>query len=215
MKIKSLGYISTRLSYKGISIVTDPIVTKEATGSFTKVQGDVVLHTNNEYLGKENILADAGLDDKFEVTEGRTLIELNNPGDYEVGEVLIRRPLKHNMYILDKGDIRVVYVGEGSKEISIDAFKDLGDVDVLIIPGGDGEMFMGWEKLGKVIAATDPTTLVPVGFAEKGLKVDGLKTSEEFIKNFGYTNVVEEKTLRIKKGKDSDNKIMNVVLLNS
>lgn len=213
MKIKTLGYISTRLVYKNITFITDPVSTKEATGSFNKVKGDVILHTDKAYLAKEDIVKDAGFDDKLDVRDGRELLEINNPGEYETGEVFIRRPLGSSMYILDEGDLRVVYVGEGSKDVSPDAFKNLGDVDVLIVPGGDGEKFMGWEKLGKVIAAADPTFLVPTGFAQEGVNVDGLKTSEEFIKHFGYTNVVEEKMLRVKKGKEADNKIMNVVLL--
>lgn len=213
MKIKSLGYISTRLIYKNVTFITDPISAKEVTGSFTKVKGDVILHTDKAHLAKEGIVRKAGIDSKFDVNDERELLEINNPGEYEIGEVFIRRPLGSNMYILDEGDVRVIYVGEGSKDVSPDAFKNLGDVDVLIIPGGDGEKFMGWEKLGKVIATADPTFLVPTGFAHDSVNVDGLKTSEEFIKHFGYTNVVEEKILRIKKGKETDNKIMNVVLL--
>jgi len=213
MKIKTNGFASVRMAFKRIAIVTDPICTKEITGSFSKVQADVVLYTNEDFVGKEGLLESSGLTNKVEVSEGRTLIEIVNPGEYEVGEVFIRRAVNENIYILDEEDIRIVYISEGSKNIPIDAFKDFGDVDILILPGGEGEKYMGFEKLEKVIKAVDPTVLIPTGFANEGINIEGLKTSEEFIKHFGYTNVSEEKTFKMSKGKETDNKIMQVVLL--
>jgi L-ascorbate metabolism protein UlaG (beta-lactamase superfamily) len=213
MKLKTNGFTSVKMAFNKISIITDPSATKDATGSFSKVQADVVLYTTKSLIGTENTLEAEGLTNKVEAAEDRKVIEIVNPGEYEAGEVFIRRFNGENIYVLDEDDIRVVYVGEDSKATSLDIFKDLGDVDILIIPGGDSERYMGYEKLEKVIKAVDPTVLVPTGFAGDGVKLEGLKTSEEFIKHFGYTNVTEEKTFKMSKGKETDNKIMQVVLL--
>jgi len=216
MKIKTNGFTSVRMAFKKITVVTDPTCAKEITGGFSKTQADVILYSKKDLVGKEEILEKAGLTSKIEVSEGRSLIEISNPGEYEAGGVFIRRAVNQNVFILDESDIRIVYIGEDSKSIPMDALKNLGDVDILIVPAGGSDVsdrYMGDEKLEKVIKAVDPTVLVPTGFAAEGVKMEGLKTAEEFIKHFGYTNVSEEKTFKMVKGKETDNKIMRVILL--
>lgn len=213
MKIKSLGYTSVKLQFNNVEIIVDPVSAKKIGGSFPKTSGDVVLFTSADLINRENILEEEGLSDKVESEKRESVLEISNPGEYEVGEVFIRRPLLSNYYILDENDIRTVVIGLDSKDIKPEELKDLGDVDVLVIPGGDGDQFISYDKLEKIIAAIDPTTLVPVGFANDKVKVDNLKTSEEFIKHFGYQNVSEESLLKVTKGKEEDSKIMNVTLL--
>lgn len=210
MKIKSLGYTSVKLSFPQVDVLVDPVAAKAFTKSFPKTSGDVVLFTENKYVEKDNVLETEGLSAKVEPSNREGVLEIVNPGEYEIGEVFIRRDMGTNFYVLDQGDIRVVVVGLESKEIPLEKFKNLGDVDLLVIPAGNGEDFMSYEKLGKLIPMADPTYLIPVGFG--GGKGE-LKGSEEFIKHFGYTHVSEESTLRVKKGKEVDSKIMQVVIL--
>lgn len=210
MKIKSLGYTSVKLSFANVDVVTDPVEAKSFTKSFPKTSGDVVLFTKEKYVRDVNILEKEGFEGKIEPSNRESVLEIVNPGEYEVGEVFIRRDMGTNFYVLDEGDVRVAVIGLDSKEIPLEKFKDLGDVDVLVVPAGNGEDFMSYEKLEKMIPMVDPTYLVPTGFGDGK---NGLKTSEEFIKHFGYTHVTEDSKLKVSKGKEVDSKIMQVVIL--
>lgn len=213
MKIRALGYTSVRLTFKNIDMITDPVEAKEATGTFNKTEGDVVIHTSNRFVGKQDILKSQSLESKVEARDGRDVIEISSPGEYEIGEVFIRRNILQNFYILDEAEVRVVVLGEDCKNTPTESFKSLGDVDVLVVPVGDGDKYMSYEKLEKVISTIDPTYLIPVGGQESASKAEGLKSTEDFIKHFGYANAVTEKILTIAKFKDEEDKRMQVVLL--
>ncbi len=45
--------------------------------------------------------------------------------------------------------------------------KNLGDVDVLIVPVGDGVNFMDFDKIERVISNTDPSILIPCAYKER------------------------------------------------
>lgn len=213
MKIKSLGFTSLKLSFKNIDVITDPVEAKEYTNSFEKNSADAVVFSAAKYSRKENILKSEGFESKVEAKERGNVFEISNPGEMELGEVFIRRPLNGNFYIFDEGDVRVVFIGFDSKDLDSAAFKNLGDVDVLIVPAGNSGMFMDYEKLEKVIEMIDPTVLIPIAFKTETTKVEGLSSFDDFIKYFGYTHVSEESTYTVTKGKEEEDKIMTVVKL--
>lgn len=212
MKIKKIGYSSFRIYSKRYEIVTDPLLSLDHGDNIGSNDADVVLMTEEKYLGEEDVLGAAGFDKLTPVNQDK-VFEIVNPGDYEIGGVIIRRPMGTDFYVIDDKDIRVVYVGANSASIADQQLKDLGDVDILILPIGGVEGMVQYEKMQKLISTVDPSVLIPSQYDTERVEVEGVKTVDEFIKHFGYTNVDNETMLRVTKVKDIDSKMLKIVCL--
>lgn len=215
MEIKKVGFASFKLAFNDLSIISDPILSEKSAGKFSAQEGDLVLFTEKEMLGKHNILSDLKFD-KITPVKKSEPVEISGPGDYEMGGVIIRRKLGTDFYILDEGEVRIVYFGSVTGPVNQDKLKDLGDVDVLIMPIPGIDPFPTYEQTVKIISIIDPTKFIP-SFYNDGYKLGGeyseAKSVQDFIKNAGYTHVVEEKKLKVVKGSEEDTKVMEVVIL--
>lgn len=214
MKIKHLGFTTFSISFPNLTIITDPTALLDTGLKLPKTPADVVLFSKEEYVGNGGVLKKAKVD-KVVVDNREEIMEIVNSGEYEISEVLIQRPMDHSYYIIDHGFIRIVYLGLDSSDIDPVNYKDFGDVDVLMLPVGDRDMFPGYDKLQKVISQIDPTYLIPSGFKQEGMtgKYAEMKSREEFIKHFGFTKLREEKTLNVKNIPESDQRSMEVIIL--
>ncbi len=209
MKIKSLGHLSFLLSFDNVDVVTDPFSLDDVGLKFPKTKADVVLYTDD--ANQEDIKM---LDSKLSASKKEDLIHIHTPGEYELGGLMVRRDLHTNFYILDEDYLRVLYIGCLSKDAKVDDFKNLGDVEVLIIPVGDGENFPEFSVIEKIINVVEPLLLIPSGFKTPAMKKgDGLKSIDDFVKQAGYTNVEYEKTKSIKGAPEKEVRNMDVVVL--
>jgi hypothetical protein len=215
MKIKKHNWTSFLITGDNISLITDPQELKKSGLSFPKVKSDIVLFSNPQFNLKENILESEGLESKVVVDNRDKIIEICSPGEYEIGGLLIRRDMGTNFYIIDEQNLRVVYLGIADNDFDVDSTKDLGDVDVLIAPIGNGDQFIDYDKLEKIFSNIDPQILVPCAYAEDGLKLGNeIKSKEDFIKHFGFPNVSTETSLTVKSRKsESDETPMEVIFL--
>ena len=214
MKIKNLGWSSFYLSTKDISVLTDPLSLKKSGLSFTKSKADVVLFTESSLKREEEILEKNKLTTKIVPDHRDTTIEISSPGEYEVGGVLIRRGVDSPFYTIDETILRVVYMGLVDNSLDVSLTKDLDGVDVLILPIGNGDLFLDYDKIEKILNYIDPTILLPCSFKQPGLKVGkDLKTKEEFIKHFGFTNVREESYINVSPTPEQENKNIEVIFL--
>jgi L-ascorbate metabolism protein UlaG (beta-lactamase superfamily) len=210
MKIKSINQISFEISTDTVTLVTDPLAYEYFGIKFPKNEADVIAVTQKKYSNKQNILKGF---DKLVGKNRDVIYEVNGAGEYEISQMLIQRPMNSQLYMFDSGYSRIVYLGLDSKDVDIEVFKDLGDVEVLIIPIGAGDDFPSYEKLQDIITEVEPGTIVPYGYKNGDLSKENLKTKEEFIHYFGYTNISEEKTLKVAQ-RESDQEIpMNIVFL--
>jgi len=216
MKIKQVGFTSFLLTSgtTNTSIVTDPLYSIDSKGGFSKTKADICIFTDSKLIGKEDIIKSKKLDKKVVVDNRKKVMEICSPGEFEVGGLMIRRGLKEPFYLIDEKELRVVYLGLVDKDFDVDLTKDLGDVEVLIAPVGDGERFPAYEKLEKIISNIDPNVLLPYGYSSKENGVEGLKTKDEFIKHFGFTNVSDENYLNIKGRTETEQKFIKVIFLN-
>lgn len=215
MKIKSLGWSSFLLSTGDITILTDPLSLKMSGLSFSKSKADVVLFSGKELRGKENILVDNDILKKVEPDHRESVIEISSPGEYEIGGMMIRRDVDSPFYTIDEAVLRVVYMGLVDNSLDVSMTKDLGDVDVLILPIGNGNLFIDYEKIEKILNYVDPTILLPCAYQKEGLKVGkDLKSKEDFIKYFGFTNVKEDTYLNVNPTPEQENKNIEVIFLN-
>ena len=214
MKIKSLGWSSFQLSTGDTTVLTDPLALKQSGLSLSKSSADVVLFTDKGLEGKENILAENDLLKKVEPEHRDKIIEISSPGEFEIGGLMIRRDVDSTFFTIDETVLRVVYMGLLKNDVDISLAKDLGDVYVLIIPIGNGDLFVEYEKLEKIINYIDPTILIPCAYKQDGLKIGkDLKSREDFIKYFGFTNVREETYVNVTPTVEQENKNMEVIFL--
>ncbi len=205
MKIKSIGYLSFLLSFDNVDVVTDPLSMADVGLKFPKTKADVVLYTDDRGTIDE---------DKIELSKKEELLNIQNPGEFELGGLMVRRGLHSSYYILDEELLRVVYVGNISKDTKVDEFKNLGDVEVLIMPVGDGENFPEFGVIQKIVTTVEPLFLIPSGFKTEGMsKKNGLATVDEFVKQAGYTNVRREKSVSISGSVEKEVRNMDVIIL--
>lgn len=215
MKIKSLGWSSFCLSNDNISILTDPVALKESGIGLPKCKADVVLFSQRNLYGKEDILREYELEKKIEPDHRDNIFEISSPGEYEIGGMMIRRGIDLPFYTIDEGNLRVVYMGVIDNSLDVSKTKDLGDVDVLILPIGNGDLFIDYEKIEKILNYIDPTVLLPCAYKTDGLKVGkDIKSRDDFIKYFGFTNVKEQSSLNVTSTVEQESKIMEVIFLN-
>ena len=215
MKIKSLGWSSFCLSNDNMSILTDPVALKESGIGLPKCKADVVLFSQRDLYGKEDILREYELEKKIEPDHRDNIFEISSPGEYEIGGMMIRRGIDLPFYTIDEGNLRVVYMGVIDNSLDVSKTKDLGDVDVLILPIGNGDLFIDYEKIEKILNYIDPTVLLPCAYKMDGLKVGkDIKSRDDFIKYFGFTNVKEQSSLNVTSTVEQESKIMEVIFLN-
>ena len=215
MKIKSLGWSSFSLSNDNISILTDPVALKESGIGLPKCKADVVLFSQRDLYGKEDILREYELEKKIEPDHRDNIFEISSPGEYEIGGMMIRRGIDLPFYTIDEGNLRIVYMGVIDNSLDVSKTKDLGDVDVLILPIGNGDLFIDYEKIEKILNYIDPTVLLPCAYKMDGLKVGkDIKSRDDFIKYFGFTNVKEQSSLNVTSTVEQESKIMEVIFLN-
>lgn len=205
MKIKKIGWTTFLISTDEISALTDPLKLKEEGLNIPKTQTDICIFTecpDERYEGK--IIPD----------RRQKVMEICTPGEYEVGGLMIRRGLNDDFYIIDEKNLRIVYMGGTKKDFDPEKAKSLGDVDALILPVGNGDNFMDYEKLEKVISNIDPAILVPCAYKEEGKKSSGLKTKDEFVKYFGYASAIEEGYVNLsKKRVEEEQRSVQVIFL--
>src|SRR5690606_2374426 len=142
------------------TVLTDPLALKDSGLGLPKSSADVVLFTGSEFKEKENIIEEYDLIKKIVPDHRETVFEISSPGEFEIGRVMIRRDLDAPFYIIDETKLRVVYMGLLGNNFDVNSTKDLGDVDVLILPIGNGSLFVDYEKIEKILTNLDPSILL-------------------------------------------------------
>jgi L-ascorbate metabolism protein UlaG (beta-lactamase superfamily) len=215
MKIKNIGWSCFQLSTENLTFLTDPLALKESGLRFPKSKADVILFSQKKLRGEEEIINREKVLNKIIPDKRESIIEISSPGEYEIGGVMIRRDIESSFYIIDEAKLRVVYMGLIDNTLDVSLTKDLDDVDILILPIGNGNLFLDYDKIERILNYIDPTILLPCSYKTAGLKIGkGLKTKEEFIKNFGFTNVREETYLNVNPSPEQENKNLEVIFLN-
>lgn len=213
MKIKKVAWTSFLISSPSISVLTDPLITSTSNGAFPKTSTDIIAVTNYEKEIKENIIKDNGLDTKIVPEHRDKVMEIAMPGEFEVGGLMIRRGINSDFYIIDENTLRVVYMGGTGKNFDLATVKGIGDVDVLILPVGDGQNFMDFDTMEKVISEIDPAVLLPCAYKEDGKKENDCKSKDDFIKHFGFANVRNENFLNVTKKKVDEEEQQSVEVI--
>lgn len=173
---------------------------------------------NRELVGLKNgKLADVvqlATEDRFLVTDADTTLQLEGPGEYEVGDVSIQgfSMQRHidtpddvkrtTMYRLSIHDMHVAVLGNIAPELTESHLESIGIVDVLVIPVGGGGYTLDATSATAMVRKIEPKIIIPIHYAESGVSYEVPQdTVDTFIKELGLP-VEQKPKLKIKSASD-------------
>lgn len=184
MTINWYGEGCFKIVENGVTITTDPV--ESYTGlSAPRFKTDVVLRTMMSPLSPE--------DDKpiAKASEGEVVIA--GPGEYEVKGIHISgwpltkssgKDTLRSVFRIKTDDLTVGLLGHLAEFNEPEILEELGDIDILIIPGG-GQPFIGQEAAAKLVRQIEPRMVIPSFFKVPGLKRKSDDVAE-FLKELGH-----------------------------
>ncbi|MEK7070154.1 MAG: MBL fold metallo-hydrolase [Patescibacteria group bacterium] len=175
---------------------------KESEYKSPRFASDMVLVSVNDkdYNGWENLPAKI---------EGEKPFVADSSGEYEVSGIYIKGIESNNhsntVYGLSLEEISICHLGALGKEVNPKIKESLGDIDILFIPIGGGNLLEP-QKAASVATHLGAKIVIPMNYNEIQLK--------QFIKEFGAEEVMPADKLTIKK-KDLADKKGEIVVLKS
>lgn len=125
-------------------------------------------------------------------------LAIEGPGDYELGPFSVKGvpAIRHldtsadekiaTVYRIEVGDTRIALVGNISPKLDEDQLEALGLIDILIVPVGGGGYTLDATSAASVVRQIDPKVVIPVHYADDGLKYEVPQdTLETFVKELG------------------------------
>ena len=175
---------------------------KESEFKSPRFASDIVLVSSNhkDYNGWESLPGKA---------EGQKPFVADGKGEYEISDIHIKgigsNGYNNVVYTLTLEDISICHLGALSKEIDPSLKEAVGEVDILFIPIGGGELLEPQKAAGAAIHL-GAKVVIPMNYNESQLK--------QFIKEFGADKTESLEKLTVKK-KDLAEKKGEVVVLKS
>lgn len=175
---------------------------KESEYKSPRFASDIVLVSanNKDYNGWENIPGKA---------DGEKPFVADGCGEYEVSGIYIKgvesNSHSNTVYSLALEEISICHLGALSKEMEPKLKEDLGEIDVLFIPIGGGDLLEP-QKAAGIAIHLGAKIVIPMNYNESQLK--------QFIKEFGANGVTPADKFTVKK-KDLTDKKGEVVVLKS
>lgn len=180
-----------------VKIVIDPF--DESLGlEVPKLEGDILLISHDHY----------DHNNKKAISGNYFLIE--GPGEYEVKGIFIQGISSfhdqsqgkerggNTIYTMEAEDLKICHLGDfGQKELIDEQLKEIGEIDILMIPVGGTYTISAKEAL-KIMTQIEPKITIPMHYALPKLKVK-LDPIDKFLKVFGIKSLEPVKKLSIKK----------------
>ena len=196
MDITWYGHSCFRITERGRpSIVTDPYADSIGLPPL-KLKADIV-SISHEEPGHNNV--EAVRNDPFVIA---------GPGEYEVGGVFVSGIEMHYVddqhsrwnvgYLFQYDELNVLHLGDLAHVPDQSTVEALGEVNVLLIPVGDGNSLRA-SQAADVIALIEPHYIVPMHYDLPGLSLR-LDPVDRFLKAMGVSKPQEEDVLRVSTG---------------
>ena len=187
MDILWLGHSCFSIKDKGKIIVTDPYG-PELGYSPLKLSADIVtvshFHPGHSFV--------EGVDNNPR--------QITTPGEYEIGGLFITGIAtfhdnekgevrgKNTVYLLELGNMMLCHLGDLGHRLTPQLLEEIGSVDVLFLPVGEGSTF-SVNLAVETIRALEPRIVIPMHYKTKALNRE-LETVDTFLKKIG-TKVTE------------------------
>ena len=200
MVISWFGLSSFKISSGPLTIVTDPF-SKNVGLIPPRVQTDIAvisniqnpLYNNTESLG------------------GNEIFVIDSSGEYDIKGLFVRGiaatvELKNKsngfdyttIYTVRMEDINLGLLGSlKQKELTDSQLESMNEIDILFVPVG-GQSVCDAEEAVTIVNQIEPKYVIPMHFAQKGLKVP-LDKVDQFLKEIGSTHHAAQEKLTLKK----------------
>ncbi len=186
MEIKWLGHSCFSIKEKGKTIITDPYG-PELGYSPLKQSADIVtvshFHPGHSFV--------AGVDN-----DPRQII---TPGEYEMGGFFITGVStfhdnengeirgKNTVFLLELGNVMVCHLGDLGHRLTPQLLEEIGSVDVLFLPVGEGSTF-SVNLAVETVRAMEPRIVIPMHYKTEALNRE-LETVDAFLKKMGTKEI--------------------------
>jgi L-ascorbate metabolism protein UlaG (beta-lactamase superfamily) len=195
MEITWFGQTCFRFSERGLAtVVTDPHP-PDVGLTFPRPRADVVTVSRDDPSCRHT----SGVRGPFRL--------LDSPGEYEIGGVFItgiatfadgkRGTMRglNTVFTYDFDGMTVCHLGRLGHVPSQSQVENLGAVNVLLVPVGDGGS-LSPAQASEVISLFEPNLVVPMYFKIAGLEAK-LGTLNRFLKEMGLEKVDSQDTLKV------------------
>lgn len=179
--IEYLGGNSVVFSTKKSKLITDP---KLSVVGLKDVQPKNMISVATEL--------------RFVVHSDDSVLEIEGPGEYEVGDFSVRGiPAQRHLdsdghgstiYRIDVGEVRTVLLGNIDPKLSDEQLEEIGVVDMVILPIGGGGYTLDATSAAQIMRKIDAKVAVAIHYADNGLTYE--VPQDEFAvfeKEFGGT----------------------------
>lgn len=130
---------------------------------------------------------------------------LTGPGEYEVGNVFVNAVAlrsaesKRNIfYLFDFKGLTVAHPGNLSKLPSQSQVEALGEVNILLLPVGNGNS-LGAVEAAELVSLIEPNIVIPMHFKTEGLQLE-LDGVERFLQEIGVSDLEPLTSLKVTSG---------------
>ena len=199
------GQALFRIKGKNASVIIDPYDPNFTGLKLPKdLTADVVLSSHSH---EDHNFAEA-----VKTLSGEKPMEFKQPGEYEVGGVVItgvnsfhddtqgsqrgRNIIFHLMF----DSLNIVHLGDlGQSKLSEEQLTQIGEVDILLVPVGS-VYTIDAKTAASIVSQLEPKIIIPMHYKIEGLKFE-LEGVEGFLKEMGAEGVVVQPKLSITKDK--------------
>lgn len=200
MTIQFLGVscfkITTKIGNGDVAIVTDPYADK--IGKLPRnLSADILTVSRRSHEHHNNLKA---------VAEGAFVIE--HPGEYEVkGVPMYGIPAMHEkpepkdyhkntIFQFTVDDVRVTHLGGLDKPLTDEQLAQLGEVDVLMVPVGGGDVLAA-SAAADLVSRMEPRVVIPMHYKMRDLNL-AAGAADPFVKEVG-AKVIEADKWKVSK----------------
>lgn len=149
-------------------------------------------------------------------------IILNTPGEYDVKGVKImgipsfhdkkegRERGANTIFVFEAEDLRVCHLGDLGHLLSEEQIEQIGAIDVLLVPAGEG-VILSAKEAAEVVSEIEPKMIIPMHYKVPGLKYN-FSEVDKFCKAMGIKKPALQEKILVKKKLLSADKTEVVIL---
>lgn len=155
-------------------------------------------------------LVEINTERRFDNQISKSFLQIDGPGEYEVSDFSVRafaanrqtdfnNELSVTNYAINVDDINLVVLGNVANDLSDTQLEELGVADILIIPVGGGGYTLDAKAAGDLVTKIEPKIVIPVHYAEDGLRYEVPQDDFAKFSNELGSPVVEVDAYKVKK----------------